>query len=325
GELPVLVGTHALIEDPVKFSRLGLVTIDEQHRFGVAQRARLQQKGDHPHVLTLTATPIPRTLALTLHGDLDVSQIDELPPGRKAIKTTLLTGRDRNHTYDLIRREIAQGRQAYIVLPLVDESEKLDLRSAIEEHQRLSDVVFPEFQVGLLHGRLNSADKDAAITRFRQRQTQVLVSTTVVEVGVDVPNASVMLIEHAERFGLSQLHQLRGRVGRGADQSYCLLMSSSKSEPALQRLRVLEQSQDGFFIAEMDMRFRGPGEVLGTRQSGLPDLALASLVNDQAVLELARTAAEQLSQQDPSLDQWPLIKKELNRRYQKLMGGAIFT
>ncbi|NEQ49289.1 MAG: ATP-dependent DNA helicase RecG [Leptolyngbya sp. SIO3F4] len=325
GELPILVGTHALIEDPVKFSRLGLVAIDEQHRFGVAQRAKLQQKGDHPHVLTLTATPIPRTLALTLHGDLDVSQIDELPPGRKPIQTTLLAGRDRNHAYDLIRREIAQGCQAYIVLPLVDESEKLDLRSAIEEHQRLSDVVFPEFQVGLLHGRMNSADKDRAITTFRNRGTHILVSTTVVEVGVDVPNASVMLIEHAERFGLSQLHQLRGRVGRGTDQSYCLLMSSSKSDTALQRLRVLEQSQDGFFIAEMDLRFRGPGQVLGTRQSGLPDFALASLVNDQAVLELARTAAESLIQQDSSLEQWPLIKKELNRRYQKLMGGAIFT
>ena len=325
GELPILVGTHALIEDPVKFDRLGLVTIDEQHRFGVAQRAKLQQKGENPHVLTLTATPIPRTLALTLHGDLDVSQIDELPPGRKPIQTTLLVARDRNHAYDLIRREIAQGRQVYIVLPLVDESEKLDLRSAIEEHQRLSDVVFPEFKVGLLHGRMSSADKDAAITQFRDRHTQVLVSTTVVEVGVDVPNASVMLIEHAERFGLSQLHQLRGRVGRGADQSYCLLMSSSKSEPALQRLRVLEQSQDGFFIAEMDLRFRGPGEVLGTRQSGLPDLALASLVNDQEVLELARTAAEQLIQQDSTLEMWPLIKKELNRRYTKLMGGAIFT
>ena len=325
GELPVLVGTHALIEDPVKFNRLGLVTIDEQHRFGVAQRARLQRKGDNPHVLTLTATPIPRTLALTLHGDLDVSQIDELPPGRKPIQTTLLGGRERNHAYDLIRREIAQGRQVYIVLPLVDESEKLDLRSAIEEHQRLSEVVFPEFKVGLLHGRLSSADKDAAITAFRDRQTQILVSTTVVEVGVDVPNASVMLIEHAERFGLSQLHQLRGRVGRGADQSYCLLMSSSKSETAQQRLKVLEQSQDGFFIAEMDMRFRGPGEVLGTRQSGLPDFALASLVNDQEVLELARTAAEQLIKEDSSLEQWPLIKKELNRRYEKLMGGAIFT
>ncbi|MEL6231385.1 MAG: ATP-dependent DNA helicase RecG, partial [Cyanobacteria bacterium J06627_3] len=325
GELSILVGTHALIEDPVKFSRLGLVTIDEQHRFGVAQRARLQQKGDNPHVLTLTATPIPRTLALTLHGDLDVSQIDELPPGRKPIQTTLLAGRDRNHAYDLIRREIAQGRQIYIVLPLVDESEKLDLRSAIEEHQRLSDVVFGEFQVGLLHGRMSSADKDAAITAFRDRKTQILVSTTVVEVGVDVPNASVMLIEHAERFGLSQLHQLRGRVGRGADQSYCLLMSSSKSETAIQRLRVLEQSQDGFFIAEMDLRFRGPGQVLGTRQSGLPDFALASLVNDQAVLELARKAAEQLIQQDPSLELWPLIKQELTRRYEKLMGGAIFT
>ncbi|MEA5466403.1 ATP-dependent DNA helicase RecG [Leptothoe sp. PORK10 BA2] len=325
GELSILVGTHALIEDPVKFSRLGLVAIDEQHRFGVAQRAKLQQKGDNPHVLTLTATPIPRTLALTLHGDLDVSQIDELPPGRKPIQTTLLAGRDRNHAYDLIRREIAQGRQIYIVLPLVDESEKLDLRSAIEEHQRLSDVVFPEFQVGLLHGRMSSADKDAAITAFRDRQTQILVSTTVVEVGVDVPNASVMLIEHAERFGLSQLHQLRGRVGRGADQSYCLLMSSGKSETALQRLRVLEQSQDGFFIAEMDLRFRGPGQVLGTRQSGLPDFALASLVNDQAVLELARKAAEQLIQQDPSLELWPLIKKELTRRYEKMMGGAIFT
>ncbi|MBT9314268.1 ATP-dependent DNA helicase RecG [Leptothoe spongobia] len=325
GELPILVGTHALIEDPVKFTRLGLVTIDEQHRFGVAQRAKLQNKGESPHVLTLTATPIPRTLALTLHGDLDVSQIDELPPGRKPIQTTLLGGRDRNHAYDLIRREIAQGHQIYIVLPLVDESEKLDLRSAIEEHQRLSDVVFPEFQVGLLHGRMSSSDKDAAITTFRNRGTQILVSTTVVEVGVDIPNASVMLIEHAERFGLSQLHQLRGRVGRGADQSYCLLMSSSKSETALQRLRVLEQSQDGFFIAEMDLRFRGPGQVLGTRQSGLPDFALASLVNDQAVLELARTAAEKLIQQDSSLDQWPLIQKELNRRYQKLMGGAIFT
>jgi ATP-dependent DNA helicase RecG len=325
GELPVLVGTHALIEDPVKFVNLGLVTIDEQHRFGVQQRARLQQKGDNPHVLTLTATPIPRTLALTLHGDLDVSQIDELPPGRKAIKTTVLSSRDRTHAYDLIRREIAQGRQVYIVLPLVEESEKLDLRSAIDEHSRLSEVVFPEFKVGLLHGRMSSAEKDDAITQFRQHQTHILVSTTVVEVGVDVPNASVMLIEHAERFGLSQLHQLRGRVGRGADQSYCLLMSSTRNETARQRLKVLEQSQDGFFISEMDLRFRGPGQVLGTRQSGLPDFALASLIEDQAVLELAREAAEHLIAEDPTLELWPLLKKELDRRYQKLMGGAIFT
>jgi ATP-dependent DNA helicase RecG len=325
GELPLLVGTHALIEDPVKFCNLGLVAIDEQHRFGVAQRARLQQKGDNPHVLTLTATPIPRTLALTLHGDLDVSQIDELPPGRKPIQTTVLSSRDRNHAYDLMRREIVQGRQVYIVLPLVDESEKLDLRSAIEEHQRLSEVVFSEFNVGLLHGRLNSAEKDEAITRFRDRQTHILVSTTVVEVGLDVPNASVMLIEHAERFGLSQLHQLRGRVGRGADQSYCLLMSSSRSETAQQRLKVLEQSQDGFFIAEMDLRFRGPGQVLGTRQSGLPDFALASLVEDQDVLELARKAATQIIEEDPTVTAWPLLHAELERRYQKLMGGTILT
>jgi ATP-dependent DNA helicase RecG len=325
GALPLLVGTHALIEDPVQFQRLGLVVIDEQHRFGVQQRARLQQKGDHPHVLTMTATPIPRTLALTMHGDLDVSQIDELPPGRKAIQTMVWGGSDRSHAYDLIRREIAQGRQVYIVLPLVEESEKLDLRSAIDEHQRLQETIFPEFQVGLLHGRMTSAEKDEAINRFRDNQSQILVSTTVVEVGVDVPNATVMLIEHAERFGLSQLHQLRGRVGRGAAQSFCLLMSSSKNETARQRLKVLEQSQDGFFISEMDMRFRGPGEVLGTRQSGLPDFALASLVEDQEVLELAREAAEKVIEKDPTLDRWSLMKAELTYRYRRLMGGAILT
>ncbi|OLP19448.1 ATP-dependent DNA helicase RecG [Leptolyngbya sp. 'hensonii'] len=325
GELPLLVGTHALIEDPVTFQQLGLVVIDEQHRFGVQQRARLQQKGQHPHVLTMTATPIPRTLALTLHGDLDVSQIDELPPGRKAIRTTLLSGNDRAQAYELIRREIVQGQQAYIVLPLVEESEKLDLRSAVDEHQRLQEVIFPEFQVGLLHGRMSSAEKDGAISQFRQNQTQILVSTTVVEVGVDVPNASVMLIEHADRFGLSQLHQLRGRVGRGAAQSYCLLMSSSKADTARQRLRVLEQSQDGFFISEMDMRFRGPGEVLGTRQSGLPDFALASLVEDQAVLELAREAAEKVIEKDTTLSHWPRLQTELEYRYQRLMGGTILT
>jgi ATP-dependent DNA helicase RecG len=325
GALPLLVGTHALIEDPVKFQQLGLVVIDEQHRFGVQQRAKLQQKGDHPHVLTMTATPIPRTLALTMHGDLDVSQIDELPPGRQAIQTTVLAGRDRHHAYDLIRREVAQGRQIYVVLPLVEESEKLDLKSAIEEHQRLQADIFPEFQVGLLHGRLTSAEKDQAIEQFRNNQTQILVSTTVVEVGVDVPNATVMLIEHAERFGLSQLHQLRGRVGRGAAQSFCLLMSSSKTETARQRLKVLEQSQDGFFISEMDMRFRGPGEVLGTRQSGLPDFALASLVEDQDVLELAREAAEKVMEKDATLESWLLMKAELDYRYRKLMGGAILT
>jgi len=325
GELPLLVGTHALIQDPVIFHRLGLVVIDEQHRFGVQQRARLQQKGEQPHVLTMTATPIPRTLALTIHGDLDVSQIDELPPGRQKIQTTVMSGKERMQAYDLITREIAQGRQTYIVLPLVEESEKLDLRSAVEEHKQLQESVFPQFQVGLLHGRMTSAEKDAAITKFRDNETQVLVSTTVVEVGVDVPNATVMLIENAERFGLSQLHQLRGRVGRGAAQSYCLLMSSSHSANAQQRLKVLEQSQDGFFISEMDMRFRGPGEVLGTRQSGVPDFTLASLVDDEEVLVLARQAAEKVIEIDATLERWYLLKAELKYRYQRLMGGAILT
>jgi ATP-dependent DNA helicase RecG len=328
GELPVIVGTHALIQDSVNFQRLGLIVIDEQHRFGVQQRARLQQKGVDgvTHVLTMTATPIPRTLALTLHGDLDVSQIDELPPGRQAIQTTVLSGKDRNEAYDLIRREVVQGRQAYVVLPLIEESEKIDLKSAIEEYQRLQDVIYPEFKVGLLHGRMTSAEKEKAINQFRDQETQILVSTTVVEVGVDVPNSTVMLIENAERFGLSQLHQLRGRVGRGAERSYCLLMTHPKAtDDARQRLNVMAQSQDGFLIAEMDMRLRGPGQVLGTKQSGLPDFALASLSEDQDILILARDAAEKVIEKDGTLNRWPLLKVELDQRYQRLMGGAILT
>ncbi|MEG4964894.1 helicase-related protein, partial [Microcoleus sp. K4-C2] len=305
--------------------KLGLAVIDEQHRFGVQQRAKLQQKGEAPHVLTMTATPIPRTLALTLHGDLDVSQIDELPPGRQAIQTTVLSAKERIQAYDLIRREVASGRQVYVVLPLVEESEKLDVRSAIEEQEKLEKSVFPEFKVGLLHGRMSSADKDEAITKFRDKETDILVSTTVVEVGVDVPNATVMLIENSERFGLSQLHQLRGRVGRGSNRSYCLLMPGSKTAEAMQRMKVLEQSQDGFFIAEMDMRLRGPGQVLGTRQSGLPDFALASLVEDQEVLELARAAAQMVIENDESLNQWPVVRDELERRYQRMMSGSILT
>jgi ATP-dependent DNA helicase RecG len=325
GELSVVVGTHALIQDSVNFNRLGLVVIDEQHRFGVKQRAILQQKGESPHVLTMTATPIPRTLALTIHGDLDVSQIDELPPGRKPIQTTVLAGKERHQAYDLIMREIASGRQCYVVLPLIEESEKLDARSAIEEQEKLQTKVFPDFKVGLLHGRMTSAEKDDAITKFRDNETQILVSTTVVEVGVDVPNATVMLIENAERFGLSQLHQLRGRVGRGSDKSYCLLMLGGKTQESLQRMKVLEQSQDGFFIAEMDLRLRGPGQVLGTRQAGLPDFALASLVEDQEVLELAREAAQKVIDKDDSLNSWPEMRDELERRYQKLLGGSILT
>lgn len=324
GELPVLVGTHALIQDAVSFQKLGLAVIDEQHRFGVQQRAKLQQKGESPHVLTMTATPIPRTLALTLHGDLDVSQLDEMPPGRQPIQTTTLTGRQRKKAHDLIRREIAQGRQVYVILPLVEESEKLDVKSAVEEHQKLAEI-FSECQVGLLHGRMSSAQKEEAINDFRDNKTKILVSTTVVEVGVDVPNATVMLIENAERFGLSQLHQLRGRVGRGSHASFCLLLRGAGSNDAIERLQVLEQSQDGFFIAEMDMRLRGPGQVLGTRQSGLPDFALASLVEDREVLELARVAAEEIIEKDESLNDWPPLRDELERRYQKMMGGSILT
>ncbi len=325
GELAIAVGTHALIQDKVNFRNLGLVVIDEQHRFGVFQRAKLQQKGAQPHVLTMTATPIPRTLALTLHGDLDVSQIDELPAGRQPIQTNAINSRQRSQAYELIRREIAQGRQVYIVLPLVEESEKLDLRAAVAEHERLATEVFPEFQVGLLHGRMSAVDKDAAITAFRDNQTSIIVSTTVIEVGVDVPNATVMLIENAERFGLSQLHQLRGRVGRGQHRSYCLLMSSSMSSDARQRLQVLEQSQDGFWISEMDMQLRGPGQVLGTRQSGMADFALASLAEDGEILTIARDAAEKIILRDPSLGESPKLRAQLDYRFQKLMGGSILT
>jgi ATP-dependent DNA helicase RecG len=325
GELSVLVGTHALIQDTVNFQRLGLVVIDEQHRFGVQQRARLLSKGESPHVLTLTATPIPRTLALTLHGDLDVSQIDEMPPGRQPIETTVLSGRERNKAYDLIKRQVAEGRQAYVVFPLIEESEKLDVRAAVEEYHHLSEKVFPNFEIGLLHGRMNSAEKEKALNNFRDNKTQIIVSTTVIEVGVDVPNATVMLIENAERFGLSQLHQLRGRVGRGQHQSHCLLLTNTKTPDARQRLGVLEQSQDGFFISEMDLRLRGPGQVLGTKQSGLPDFALASLVEDQEVLVIAREAAEKILLADLSLDGMPKLKQELEARYERLMGGSILT
>ncbi len=325
GEIPLLIGTHALIQDGVNFQRLGLVVIDEQHRFGVQQRARLLAKGQAPHVLTMTATPIPRTLALTLHGDLDVSQIDELPPGRQPIQTTALTGRQRPQAYELIRREIAQGRQAYVIFPMIEESEKLDVRAAVEEYKRFSEKIFPEFKVGLLHGRMNGKEKEEALNGFRDNEIQIIVSTTVIEVGVDVPNATVILIENAERFGLSQLHQLRGRIGRGSHKSYCLLISGSKTPDAMQRLGVLEQSQDGFFISEMDLRLRGPGEVLGSRQSGLPDFALASLVEDQEVLVLAREAAEKILIQDKFLSEAPSLKQELERRYQRLLGGDILN
>ena len=323
GELPLLIGTHALIQDPVQFRKLGLVVIDEQHRFGVHQRGRLLSKGEAPHVLSMTATPIPRTLALTLHGDLDVSQIDELPPGRQEIKTMVKTGRERTQVYELIKREIAKGRQAYVIFPLVEESEKLDVKAAVAEHKRFSEKIFPDFKVGLLHGRMSSEDKDAALNAFRDNEIQIIVSTTVIEVGVDVPNATLILIENAERFGLSQLHQLRGRVGRGSHKSFCILITGSKNPDGVQRLKVLEQSTDGFFISEMDLNLRGPGEVLGSRQSGLPDFALASLVEDQDVLILAREAAEKILLQVEYLEDGSELRDELHRRYQKLIGSQV--
>ncbi|MDA0716673.1 MAG: ATP-dependent DNA helicase RecG [Cyanobacteria bacterium] len=322
GQLQLLVGTHALLEDPVQFDRLGLVVVDEQHRFGVRQRNRLLAKGLQPHLLTMTATPIPRTLALSLHGDLDVSQIDELPPGRKPILTTIIKGGQRKRCYELIREQVALGQRAYVVLPLVEESEKLELRSAVEVHRELNEHEFPDLAVGLLHGRLSSADKQAAISAFASGETQVLVSTTVVEVGVDVPEASVMVIEHAERFGLAQLHQLRGRVGRGAAASHCLLINDSSNVLARQRLEVLVRTSDGFEIAEMDLRLRGPGQVLGTRQSGLPDLALASLTEDGTVLEEARDVARQITAADPDLQQHPGLAQALAEQRRRQMDQA---
>ncbi len=314
GSLKILVGTHALIEERVSFSRLGLVVVDEQHRFGVHQRNRLLNKGLQPHLLTMTATPIPRTLALSIHGDLDVSQIDELPPGRTPIKTKLLTNSNRDKAYELIRSEVNRGQRAYVVLPLVEESEKLDLRSAVEVYEHLSTNIFKELSVGLLHGRMNSSEKAAIISDFTYGNCQVLVSTTVVEVGVDVPEATVMVIEHADRFGLAQLHQLRGRVGRGAKTSYCVLLNDGNNPLSKQRLEVLVNTNDGFEISEIDLRLRGPGQVLGTRQSGLPDFALASLVDDVQVLEEARQAAVKIMNIDPEL-QGNLVLRNLLEEY----------
>ncbi|HJQ32192.1 MAG TPA: ATP-dependent DNA helicase RecG, partial [Pyrinomonadaceae bacterium] len=293
GEIHAAVGTHALIQEAVEFSKLGLVVIDEQHRFGVLQRAALRERGFNPDVLVMTATPIPRSLAMTVYGDLDVSVIDELPPGRTPIKTVVVGEDKRAGVYKGIEREVRAGRQAYVVYPLVEESEKMDLKDATRMFEHLRDRVFPHFTVGLIHGKMKSAEKDEVMRGFVSGETQVLVATTVVEVGVDVPNASVMVVEHAERFGLSQLHQLRGRVGRGAEQSYCVLMASDKqTSVAQQRLGIMEETSDGFRIAEKDLELRGPGEVMGTRQSGVPTFRVGNLVRDLQILEEARREAE---------------------------------
>ncbi|MCA9807797.1 MAG: DNA helicase RecG, partial [Cyanobacteria bacterium HKST-UBA06] len=271
----------------------GVIVIDEQHRFGVRQRLNLKNKAERPEMLSMTATPIPRTLALSLHGDMDVSVIDELPPGRTPIVTSVLRGKKgRRQVEQLVRAQIASGRQVYYVFPLIEDSESLSAKAATQEFELLDKEIFPEFRVGLLHGKLGNDEKDAVMQQFKSGQLQILVSTTVVEVGVDVPNATVMIIENAERFGLSQLHQLRGRVGRGGHQSYCVLLSDSATQETLDRLSIMERSTNGFEIAEQDLAIRGPGDFLGTRQSGLPEFLLADLVTDYDILAEARQAAQ---------------------------------
>ncbi len=298
GQAQLVVGTHAVFQEGVQFKELALVVIDEQHRFGVLQRSRLREKGDRPDTLVMTATPIPRSLALTLYGDLDMSILDEMPPGRRPVQTVLKRGRNRDQVYQLVRRQLAAGRQAYLVYPLIEESEKLDLQAAVEAAERLRSEVFPEFKVGLLHGKLVGAKKDALMREFAEGKIQALVATTVIEVGIDVPNATVMVIEHAERFGLSQLHQLRGRIGRGPHESYCILMVEGRlGRDARERLEVMRQSSDGFRIAEKDLELRGPGEFLGVRQSGLPGFLFANLVRDHKLLQAARLEAEQYLEQ----------------------------
>lgn len=314
GEVNIIIGTHALIQKGVKFHRLELVVVDEQQRFGVEQRSALRQKASSPHMLAMTATPIPRTLALTLYGDLDLSVIDQLPPGRQVIRTKWLRPEQRETAYGFLQRQVANGRQAFIICPLIEESEAIQARAATAEYERLSREVFPELKLGLLHGRMAAAEKDRVMRHFRSGELDILVTTPVVEVGIDVPNATVMLIESADRFGLAQLHQFRGRVGRGQEQSYCMLMAENPSAIGKQRLNVIENVQDGFVLAEEDLKLRGPGEFFGTRQSGLPDLRMAQL-SDVALLELARAEAIRLFEKDPGLEkpEHQLLTKELSR------------
>jgi ATP-dependent DNA helicase RecG len=317
GEVHACIGTHALVQENVSFKRLGLAVIDEQHRFGVMQRAELRERGLNPDVLVMTATPIPRSLAMTVYGDLDVSIIDELPPGRTPIVTRVFADNatDRKEVKQLLTRELRAGRQVYVVYPLVEESEKLDLRDATRRYEYLRDAVFPKFSVGLLHGRMKADEKEKVMRGFVSGEVQVLVSTTVIEVGVDVPNASVMVIEHAERFGLSQLHQLRGRVGRGAEQSYCVLLASDKqTEVARERLGIMEETNDGFLIAEKDLEIRGPGEIMGTRQAGLPEFRVANLVRDLEILQAARKEADFYANQRKSSPEAARMIKRAKRR-----------
>ena len=313
GEIGFAIGTHALITGSVVYQNLGLVVTDEQHRFGVAQRAELAAKGDHPHILVMSATPIPRTLALILYGDLDVSIIDQLPPGRQPVQTFAVTSRYHQRVYSFIRKLVGEGRQAYIVCPMVAENAELpDERKAVTEYaKKLQEEVFPDLKVAFVHGKMKPKEKDAVMAAFAAHETDILVSTTVIEVGVDVPNAAVMVIENAERFGLSQLHQLRGRVGRGKHQSYCILISDNQNEETRQRLKVMTRTSDGFQIAEEDLRLRGPGDFFGQRQHGLPGLKVADLGCDTQLLQEARQAAEQLLAEDPDLATCPATAERI--------------
>ena len=313
GNLQIIVGTHALLEDKVKFKHLGLAVVDEQHRFGVAQRAKLWQKNDHtyPHILVMTATPIPRTLAMTLYGDLDISVIDELPAGRKPIQTVHMRDSQRIRMFDFLAKEMHKGRQIYIVYPLIEESETMDYKDLMDGYESIARR-FPETPLSILHGKMKSEDKDFEMRRFVKGETKIMVATTVIEVGVNVPNASVMVIENAERFGLSQLHQLRGRVGRGAEQSYCVLMTGLKlSKEAKTRIHTMVETNDGFKIAETDLKLRGPGDLTGTQQSGVLDLQLSDLAKDGEILHLARQEAIDLLKNDPQLVHFPILKKKI--------------
>jgi ATP-dependent DNA helicase RecG len=317
GLVNIGIGTHALIEEDVEWKKLGLAIVDEQHRFGVMQRMRLASKGAHPDVLVMTATPIPRTLALTIYGDLDVSVIDEMPPGRKPISTKHVTEDHIESVYSFLKKQIDAGRQAYVVYPVIEESE--DLKAAEKMYRHLSDRVFPGVRVGLLHGRLKTEERASVMDAFRRGEVKILVSTTVIEVGVDVPNATVMVIEQAERFGLAQLHQLRGRVGRGGEQSYCILVTGKMSDAGRERIRTMVESTDGFYIAEMDLKLRGPGEFFGTRQSGMPTLRIGNIIRDQDILEVARGEAQAFINKPPGHEDLRravhYIREHWQRRY----------
>jgi len=319
GSLQILIGTHALIEENVQFKNLGFVVIDEQHRFGVAQRARLWEKNAvTPHVLVMTATPIPRTLAMTLYGDLDSSIIDEMPPGRKPVITKHVYETKQEQVFDFIRAQIEKGTQVYIVFPLIQESETLDLKNLMEGYESIKRIFpSPKYAIGMVHGKMKQKEKDEAMQRFLKKETHILVATTVIEVGVDIPNASLMVIENAERFGLSQLHQLRGRVGRGADQSYCILVSGYKlTSEAKKRIETMVETNDGFIIAETDLRLRGPGDMEGTQQSGILNLKIADIIRDEKILRYARNLATDIIRDDPNLEK---EHNEILARHLKIM------